>query len=190
MQENAIPVVADAKMPTYKFNDSTIIKVEDGSTENISDDIKQSVDFYRNYMPKLDMSTNKLIPANMYINEVYLDAKEKEQKGHVNAYSVVHAYQESEEKDADGNPIKELLWAQPIVIDQNRYPNAVVNAWDGEFKIDDKNGTIMSSMVGAGYKNSDNTYSGVLMGNISGGEEVAAAGNKTDVGLYGFHHGE
>ena len=42
----------------------------------------------------------------------------------------------------------------------------MLNAWDGELSIDEKNGTIMSAMVGSGKKNSDNTFSGVLMGEV------------------------
>jgi hypothetical protein len=68
-------------------------------------DIQQAVEFYRGYMPRLD-DENRLIPANMYISEVYLDDDNKEQKGHINAYPVICAYSG-----------KDLVWAQPIVID-------------------------------------------------------------------------
>jgi len=43
-------------------------------------------------------------------------------------------------------------------------------------------------MVGAGIKNEDNSFSGVLMGNIALADEKI--GNKTGLGLYGIHHGE
>jgi hypothetical protein len=77
------------------------------------------------------------------------------------------------------------IWYQPLVIYQNRYPNSMINNWDGSFKIDEENGTILSQMVGAGLKNSDNTFSGILMGNVEG----AAEDNSTGLGIYGYHHG-
>jgi hypothetical protein len=43
----------------------------------------------------------------------------------------------------------------------------------------------MSAMVGAGIKNSDNSFSGVLMGNVEGKTGLAESG----IGLYGFHEG-
>jgi hypothetical protein len=45
-----------------------------------------------------------------------------------------------------------IIWRQPLVIMQNRYPSPMLNAWDGSLKIDEENGTIMSTMVGAGRK--------------------------------------
>ena len=49
---------------------------------------------------------------------------------------------------------------------QSRYDFAMLNAWDGTLTMDEENGTIMSTMLGAGRKNSDNTFSGVLIGDI------------------------
>ena len=62
----------------------------------------------------------------------------------------------------------------------------MLNHWDGKFKIDEENGTILSTMVGAGVKNTDNTFSGVLMGNVA---DVDNTDNKSGLGVYGFHHG-
>ena len=145
--------------------------------------ILEEAHFYHTYMPKLDSKENKLIPANTYMGEVHDD--DLGYIGYLNAYPVVFCYKKDKTLE-DGTIEKgRLMWAQPIIITQNRYPNAMVNSWDGSFKIDDKNGTIMANMIGAGYKNTDNTYSGVLMGEVEG----AAADNKSDVGIYGFHHG-
>ena len=64
-----------------------------------------------------------------------------------------------------------LYWQQPIIITQNRYVSSLLNTWDGSCQIDEENGTILSTMLGAGRKNTDNSFDGVLMGNIA-----AAAG--------------
>jgi hypothetical protein len=143
-----------------------------------SDEVKKlknlfkEIKFNLNCAPTLG-DLNQLIPCNMYIGET------KDENGNVeylNFYPIVSCYDST----------NKLLWAQPIVITQNRYPNAMVNSWDGKFKIDEENGTIMSTMLGAGYKNTDNTYSGVLMGEIEG---VTKSGDKAGVGIYGFNHG-
>jgi hypothetical protein len=43
----------------------------------------------------------------------------------------------------------------------------MLNKWDGSLTIDEKNGTILASMVGAGIKDRNNTFSGVLMGEVA-----------------------
>ena len=86
--------------------------------------------------------------------------------------------------------IQEAFWHQSLYIGQNRWPSAMLNAWDGSLTIDEKNGTILSTMVGAGKKNSDNTFSGVLMGDVLAGAGLEAAENHEGLGVYGFHHGD
>ena len=81
----------------------------------------------------------------------------------------------------------ERLYSQPIYIGQNTWESAIVNSWNEQLTIDEENGIILSSMVGAGYKDEENRFHGVLMG------DVGVKGNtddvKTGVGLYGFHAG-
>lgn len=114
-----------------------------------------------NFMPALGKN-NELIPCNMFI-------------GNTDLYPVVIC------KDRAGT----VIWAQPIYLMQNRYPSAMVNSWDGSFQIDEENGTIMSTMLGAGRKTTNNTFEGILMGNVY----QATGDNATDIGLYGFHDG-
>lgn len=87
------------------------------------------------------------------------------------------------DKDTDA-----ILWIQPILILQNRFLSTTLNKWDNKFQIDEEGGTILSSMLGAGKKNSDNSFSGVLMGDVA---EKAGYGSISQVntGLYGFHEG-
>jgi hypothetical protein len=60
----------------------------------------------------------------------------------------------------------------------------MINDWDGTFTIDEENGTILSTMIGAGKKDSFNTFSGILMGDVN-----SASSGKSGIGLYGFHQG-
>jgi hypothetical protein len=62
----------------------------------------------------------------------------------------------------------------------------MINAWDGKFKIDEENGTVMSTMISAGRKTSKNTFEGVMMGDIQG---VGNTDNKNGLGIYGFNDG-
>lgn len=119
-----------------------------------------------NYMPELK-DDNSLVPAQMYLDQ--------DETSTSRLYPVVIC------KDASNV----ILWAQPIYLMQNRYASGMLNDWDGSLKIDEENGTIMSTMVGAGRKTTKNTFEGVLMGNVEGASED----NATGIGLYGFHDG-
>ena len=79
-----------------------------------------------------------------------------------------------------------MCFSIPIMITQYGYESEMINAWDGNLSIDEKNNTIMSAMMGAGIKNADNSFSGVLMGDV----QNKAAYEETGIGLYGFQSGE
>lgn len=103
----------------------------------------------------------------------------KETSGLGKGYSII-----AKKKDVDNYALKDVYWIQPIVITQNRYGSGMLNNWDGSLTIDEDNGTIMSTMIGAGVKNSDNSFSGVLMGEVK-----SSAGINSDLGIYGFDKG-
>ena len=90
----------------------------------------------------------------------------------LNIYSVVVALQ-------NGTPI----YAQPIHIMQNRWESSMLNSWNEDLTIDEDNGIILSTMMGAGYKDDANSFNGVLMG------DVGSTAGIQNVGLYGFHQG-
>lgn len=78
---------------------------------------------------------------------------------------------------------KNILWSQPILIIQNQYAMPMLNSWDGELTYDKENGTILSKMLGAGKKTSNNTFSGVLIG------DVRKASGISKTGVYGYQEG-
>ena len=131
----------------------------------------EGYDFYKNYMPLLS-SNNTIIPSPMFVSGCQ-------------CYPVVIG------KDSGGTEV----WRQPLVITQNRYPSKFLNAWDGSLQIDEENGTIMANMIGAGKKETDNSFSGVLMGEVENVQidterDAVLNRNHSGVGLYGFHHGQ
>lgn len=79
------------------------------------------------------------------------------------------------------------VWSQPILIMQSQYDFAMLNEWGGGLTLDDKNGTILSTMLGAGRKDSQNKFSGVLIGDIATGTGKDDADSQT--GVYGLHEG-
>jgi hypothetical protein len=65
----------------------------------------------------------------------------------------------------------------------------MLNNWDGTFKINEANGTLMSTMLGAGRKTRDNTFEGVLIGDITA-EDGFDPNNASGIGIYGFNDGD
>lgn len=61
---------------------------------------------------------------------------------------------------------KKMLWIQPLLITNGVYDYSILNEWDGTLTTDEGAGTIMSALVGAGRKNDNNTFSGILMGDV------------------------
>ena len=151
-------------------------KNEKGEVVKLNKDTHSDYNMCRNYMPTLN-EKNGLNPASMYL-------------GDMDCWCAVECWcKDLSLNKANPNYKYTLLWVQPILILQNRYPSPMLNAWDGSLTIDEKNGTILSSMVGAGRKTRQNTFEGVLMGDIEGSAGIVNAGNKSGLGLYGFHDG-
>lgn len=73
----------------------------------------------------------------------------------------------------------------PIHFLLNKYGMANINEWDGNsVQIDDQGGFILAPQMGAGHKENDNSFTGVLMG------EVRLPGKNTpQIGLLGFDEG-
>ena len=164
--------VTDAEGNVLHEADSEITNVvwsimyykENGDIMTATDWGESSYAVLQSFMPKLN-ERNCLVPCHIFL----------ENNGGTMVYPVVVC------KDNDDV----VLWAQPIYCMKNRYASAMVNKWDGSLVIDKDNGTIMSTMVGAGRKNNKNQFEGVLLGDVGSASED----NATGVGLYGFHEG-
>ena len=68
----------------------------------------------------------------------------------------------------------EIVWIQPLLITSSNYDYSVLNNWDGSLTTDEGTGTIMSTLIGAGRKNEDNSFSGILMGDVKNTEDTTA----------------
>ena len=88
-------------------------------------------------------------------------------------------------KSASGQTI---VHNRPIVLYFNRYEMSNINAWDGN-KIETGDGSyLLAPQVGAGIKENDNSFTGIMMGikNFSAG---AGAASNNQVGMFGYSKG-
>lgn len=137
----------------YKLFLDNLVEVENVEWEiSVSNEINN----YEKFYPQI-MSDNSLRPSVMF-------------------------YQDLEPTCIRAIKNDNIVWSQPILIIQNRFFSTVIDGWNGDLVLDEKSGTILSAMVGAGRKNSDNSFSGVLMGEVE-------FNSQRDLGLFGFHEG-
>ena len=81
------------------------------------------------------------------------------------------------------------VWSQPLLFLQNRYPTSMINEWDGNLVIDNQNNAVLAAQVIAGKKDTQNRFSGVILGDIGSSSNVEQQFNNT-TGLYGYSEGE
>lgn len=80
----------------------------------------------------------------------------------------------------------------PIYMILNRYGHTAINGWDGnsiqlgEDENKNSTGVVLAPQVGAGKKQNDNSFTGVLIGN----QKTFKSDKDVDqTGLFGYHHG-
>ena len=130
----------------------------------IENDLDSRFEAFMTFIPAEIDGKNMLSPFSTYIKEAPL-------------YGVQY-------KDINGI----ARWTQPIFVYQDNYPSSTLNEWNGtDLDIDEDNGTILATAIGAGKKETDNTFSGVILGDWSKGDNSAEIAEQT--GVYGFSHG-
>lgn len=73
----------------------------------------------------------------------------------------------------------------PIYMIINRYNHQALNGWDGNsIQLNTNGDTILAPQIGAGKKQSDNTFTGVFMGDVKG------TSGTEDIGLMGYQSGQ
>lgn len=82
----------------------------------------------------------------------------------------------------------------PIYMHLNTFGLASLNAWDGNtVTIDEDGGYIMAPQIGAGDKDKNNRFTGVLMGktetNTGKGNKSSVTNTYNKIGLFGYSHG-
>lgn len=129
----------------------------------------------------VDSNDNKFLPSikvqnNNGINEYRLKPKSLYIDG-LKPYAVQAIYN------------NQVIWTQPILIIQNEYFSSTINKWDGALTINKNESYILSKMIGAGSKNDENKFTGVLMGDWQGKANVNDLTLTNYTGLFGFQNG-
>ena len=135
------------------------------SIQDINWDIYNINNELENFIGQVTEDTNELQPCGIYMKNAQ-------------QYGVVAM-------DSSDN----ILWIQPVYCFLNEYPSSTLNAWDGKtIEINEEEGTILASAISAGKKNSDNTFSGIMLGDWSNTDTSSEITEQT--GLYGMNHNE
>lgn len=87
---------------------------------------------------------------------------------------------EAEEK----NPIR--LWSQPLIIQQYTYGSEILNDWDGKLQVDNAGNRILSAAAAFGSMNTNNQFSGVVLGKA---DTILEGSICQKHGLYGYQDG-
>lgn len=88
-----------------------------------------------------------------------------------------------------GKQGNKIVWMQPILVLQNKYPSAMVNKWDGKFYTDVENNFLGVAQIAAGKKDKNaNTFTGVLIGDF-GTKQNADSSISYNTGVYGYNNG-
>lgn len=88
-----------------------------------------------------------------------------------------------------GKQGNKIVWTQPILVLQNKYPSAMVNRWDGKFYTDVENNFLGAAQIAAGKKDKNtNTFTGVLIGDF-GTKQNADSSISYNTGVYGYNNG-
>lgn len=189
--------------PEFYNNPFTLYEVEYDKTTNVITDKDIQVDsviwgvgheigtyneYYEVYHPHLTLPAN---PTQSQLNKynkdlVYLPVISKEKVLRPLDFYIENQLPYGVQAVYGAN---EIVWTQPIWTYQNDYGSTTLNEWNGKgVQIDEEKGTIVSRGIAAGKKESDNSFTGVIIGDWSASgdnHEVLS----TNTGVYGFEHG-
>lgn len=88
-----------------------------------------------------------------------------------------------------GKQENNIVWTQPILVIQNKYPSAMVNQWDGKFYTDAEKNFLGAAQIAAGRKDKNtNTFTGVLIGDFD--QKNADSSLSRHTGVYGYYQGK
>ena len=173
--DNRIVYSFSGTNPIYYKNPYALYKFINNKLEK-QEDIKWYIDLGRDnnksviqYYPQIDKNTGSLVAPSLFMS--------------TNEPTVSILACAGDRLEDDSN----VVWCQPLYIFQETYASSMLNAWDGSLVINEEDNTIMSAMIGAGYKDDENHFNGVLMGNV--GNKTGVTSTDKETGLFGYHEG-
>ncbi len=114
-------------------------------------------------------STYQLIPNRLYVENA-------DKNVYVKAYKNVTT--------ESGKIEQRVKWIQPILITRSNSFSSYLNDWDGNLSVNKDENTVLAARLGAGKKEIDGTFSGVVLGDWSNDN-----GGTALTGVYGFDKG-
>lgn len=190
---NYVVYSSDGKQPIYDNStpfEIIVTKEVKGFIEDVS--LKETPEYKLDYNWEVlgsiveNRSDNKIEIRNLFIDSY----SEKELNKNQKSFKVVDSY----DGQCINNAIKCTVTHSNTVIAKihipihfmlNRYGNSAINGWDGNsVNIDTNGGFILAPQAGAGQKEDDNSFTGVLIGKVKEGL------NSAEVGLFGYYKGQ
>ena len=137
---------------------------------------------YNNRLIALNTVVNKLIPT---YNSYALDPYSNYVGGQVVPWEWEDGLTENYYTTV-GFTYGGIYFKQAIPFSKNVYSSSLLNTWNGSVTIDEDNGAVLAQMIAAGAKDSNNRFTGVMMGDWAN-----YADNSLDTpGFYGFKYGD
>lgn len=185
----------DGRSPEYDNShpfELEVLKSISGFDEDVSElEGPESVNYNWNVRGKIYNPVTREWDESIHLTEA-LTLGSSEMKRNQKAYKPIDSFNgeclnnalEVFVTNVDGDEVAAIHI--PIHLLLNKYGNAAINGWDGNHISIDENGSgvILAPQVGAGIKESDNSFTGTLMGQVKeSGKSV------TEVGLFGYSSG-
>lgn len=161
-------------------------KVTGGYQEN-----PQRADF--TLITEKDSSDGQTTVSGEMLTELYILPNDVCSGAYAN--NLVHGKIYANESSWQRNAIPEAEIYIPIYISLNTYGLASLNAWDGNhIEINEDDNYILAPQVGAGVKDNDNKFTGVVIGKAQQYDHLKSDGTidteQQSVGLLGYSHGK
>lgn len=137
--------------------------------------------------PRYDKSSPKLIDENGAVLEGIVWSNTITNTGGMTELAVESSYTSMADyqiKTIKATRNEKVIWEQPIIMFQDVYGNSYLNKWDGKLSLDNSTGRVLASMIGAGHKDEDNKFTGVLMGDIQ-----KTDASTVETGVFGLSKG-
>ena len=176
---------ADGMFPQYNKNSPFTIVVEEQDTEGKWLDISENFNYTWNIRGKvndIDVSSDYLKESRKKAKEPYKYWTIPVDRCAAECLSVA-VYCKISNKDGT-----DFGWIHiPIHFMLNRYGQAALNGWDGNsVEISDEGGYILSPQIGAGKKDGNNAFTGILMGEV---KEYKDNSQISHTGIIGYDAG-
>lgn len=113
---------------------------------------------------------------------IYSEGEYKESVDNTSIIQIkpARAYVDNSSRNYIKASVSKYIYIRPIVFTYNRYGMSILNTWDGnKIYTSSDESTFLAPLVGAGKKEEDNSFTGVLIGTK----------NSKDTGLFGYGHG-